>query len=231
MADSTTGDKKAEKQYSEQELERLFAEAGKKGAILALLHFDAYGKDKEVIQGALIDLVSRVTKEPGVIYCRGEVEEVLEKEVPASEGVAEKTGEGETRVGGAPGEDKAEEGKTVGKEEIVPGAAGKPLAKEYSTFTEVKVLFSSLSRAVSLCLKYAPVGIEVLEPKELKLKTEEIQNLMLDASSMSQQYTNFYMQKLLKGEEFEEFQRHLKERAERGKAYLEKAERQAGNEG
>ncbi|MBU1197790.1 hypothetical protein KJ765_04755 [Candidatus Micrarchaeota archaeon] len=175
--------KDPEKQYTEREVENMFKEAGKRGAILVLLHFDAYGTDKEIIKQALVDLVGRVTNEAGVIYCRGEIEEVIEKE-----------------------------------------NAGK---KQYSTFTEIKVLFESISRAVSLCMKYAPIAIEVLEPKELKLKANEIQNLMLDASGVSQQFTAFYMEKLLKGEEKEEFQKNLKERAEHGKAALKKAEENA----
>ncbi|MFH1106382.1 MAG: hypothetical protein V1787_00650 [Candidatus Micrarchaeota archaeon] len=169
-----------EKNYTEAELNQLFRDAGKRGAVLALLHFDAYGRDKEVIRQAIVEMVSSVTREPGVIYAKGEVEEVRE------------------------GKDK--DGNT-----------------EFSTYTEVKVLFASLSRALSLCLKYAPVAVEILEPAELKLNAEEIQNIMLDASSISQQYTNFYMKKLLSKEELADFQDHLKKRAEEGRRLLEKA--------
>ncbi len=170
-----------QKKYSEAELQKLFEQAGKKGAILAVLHFDAYGKDKEVVKNAIVELVSRITRESGVIYCYGEVEDVRER--------------------------KDAEGNA-----------------EYSTFTEVKVLFSSISRAVSLCLKYAPIAVEIREPRELKLDQLQVQDLMLDASAMSQQFTNFYMEKMLKGGELKEFQEHLKRRAEEGKRLIGKAE-------
>ena len=169
------------KKYSEAELERLFIEAGKRGAILAVMHFDAYGKSKDVVKQSIVELVSRITKESGVIYCYGEVEDVRERQ-------DEKGG------------------------------------NEYSTYTEVKVLFSSISRAVSLCLKFAPVAVEIQEPNELKLNANEIQNLMLDASAMSQQFTNFYMSKMLKGGELEEFQGNLRKRAEDGRKLMEKAQ-------
>ncbi|MFH1200077.1 MAG: hypothetical protein V1708_03350 [Candidatus Micrarchaeota archaeon] len=172
-----------QKKVSEAELSRLFADAGRRGAILALLHFDAYGKDKEVVRDAIVELVSRITREGGVIYCYGEVEEVRE------------------------GKDK--DGKT-----------------DYSTFTEVKVLFASISRAVSLCFKYAPIAVEILEPKELRLDAEAIQNTMLDASSISQSYTKFFMEKMLKGDEFAQFQEALNKRAAEGKRLVDNARAQ-----
>lgn len=168
------------KEYSEADLDKLFKEAGKRGAVLALLHFDAYGKDGESIKASLVELAGRIQADPAVVYCKGAVEDVYEK--------------------------KLEDGST-----------------EYSTYMEVKTLFENVGQAVSLCLKYAPVSVEVLEPKELKLDSLGIQNLMLDASGISQQYTLYYMQKMLKGGELEDFQRRLKERADRGKEYIKKS--------
>ena len=54
-----------EKQYSQAELDQLFKDAGKRGAIYGLLHFDAYGRDKEVIRNALVELVGRLQAEKG----------------------------------------------------------------------------------------------------------------------------------------------------------------------
>ncbi|HLC47564.1 MAG TPA: hypothetical protein VJI13_00685 [Candidatus Norongarragalinales archaeon] len=164
------------KDFSEKDLEELFEKAGRMGAILALLHFDSYGRDKENVRASLVDLVSRINAEKGVIYCKGEIEEVLETEDEHGRG--------------------------------------------FSTYTEVKVLFSNFDIAVGTCLKYGPLTIEILEPNELKMNREQMQNTLLNASSISQQFTNYFMTKLLKKEDLEEFQSNLKKRVERGKELM-----------
>ncbi|MFH1257603.1 MAG: hypothetical protein ABIG96_02670 [Candidatus Micrarchaeota archaeon] len=169
------------KEYTEKELDGLFEKAGKYGAILALIHFDSYGRDKEVVKASLVDLISRINAEKGVAYCRGEIEEVLETE--------------------------DEKGKA------------------YSTYTEVKVLCSNFDIAIGLALRYGPVAIEVLYPKELKLNTEQMQNTLLSASSISQQFTNYFMSKLLKPDEFADYQENLKKRVEHGKQLMDGAEK------
>ncbi len=144
------------------------------------MHFDAYGRDREVIRNALVELVGRMQAEKGVMYCIGEVEEVLERKLESGE-------------------------------------------SEYSTYTEVKILVSSLSRMVTVCLKYAPVSVEIIEPTSLTVNAEEIQNILLDAAGISQQFTNFYMTKMLTKEELESFQDHLKQRAAKGKDLMDAA--------
>ncbi len=168
------------KEFTEKELEALFEKAGKYGAILALLHFDSFGREKETVRASLVELVGRINNEKGVMYCRAEIEEVLE--------TTDEKGKG------------------------------------YSTYTEVKALFSNFDIAIGVCLKYGPVAIEVLQPKELKLNQEQMQNALLNASSVAQHFTNYFMTKLLKKEDFEEFQSNLKKRIEHGKALLRKAE-------
>ncbi len=69
----------AEKQYTEKDLEDLFKQAAGRGAVLAHLYFDAYGKNKEVVVSSLVEFVDRISKEKGVIYCKGQVEEAVEK--------------------------------------------------------------------------------------------------------------------------------------------------------
>ena len=179
-------DKVDGKKYTEQDLERLFQEAGKKGAVLVNAHFDAHSKDAEAVRAALVDLISRLSNEKNVIYCNGVIEEPLARD--------------------------EEDG-----------------SKMYSTFAEVKVLFANLETAINACMRYAPVAIEVLEPKELKVDAISLQNLLLNASSVSQQYTNFYMQKMLTPKEFNDFQSKLKARVEMGKKKILEAGNKAGD--
>jgi hypothetical protein len=65
------------KDLSERELDSLSEEASKHGAVLAALHFDAQGKDEQAVRDALVDLVSRLSKENGVLYCKGAIEETI----------------------------------------------------------------------------------------------------------------------------------------------------------
>ncbi|MFH1751199.1 MAG: hypothetical protein ABH863_05965 [Candidatus Micrarchaeota archaeon] len=165
-------------EFTEKDLAELFEKAGKLGAVLALLHFDSYGKDKENVRASLVELVSRINAEKGVIYCRGEVEEVLETEDEAG--------------------------------------------KSYTTYTEIKVMFSNFDIAIGTCLKYGPLAVEIIEPNELRMNQEQMQNTLLNASSISQQFTNYFMSKLLKKEDLEEFQKNLEKRVEHGKELMKK---------
>jgi hypothetical protein len=66
--------------YTEADLQRLIGEATKYGAVHALFHLDAHGPDKEKVRALLVDYVAALTKEPGVLYCRGTVEEAIDLE-------------------------------------------------------------------------------------------------------------------------------------------------------
>ncbi len=66
------------KKYTERELDELFDKATKRGAVLATLHFDSHGKDAEAVRSSLVEFVARLTKEKGVLYCKGKVEAAVE---------------------------------------------------------------------------------------------------------------------------------------------------------
>ncbi|HEV8289534.1 MAG TPA: hypothetical protein VGQ00_01105 [Candidatus Norongarragalinales archaeon] len=64
---------------AQKEFEKLVEEAvHRKGAVLASLFFDAHGKDKENVQNALIEFVSQITREKGVLWCKGEIQDAIE---------------------------------------------------------------------------------------------------------------------------------------------------------
>ena len=51
------------------------------GGVLATLYFDMQSEDKEKLQPLMLDLINeRLLKEPGVVYCYGQIEEPLERE-------------------------------------------------------------------------------------------------------------------------------------------------------
>lgn len=86
-----------EKKYASQaEFEKAVSEAVKYGAVHAQLYFDAHAQDEETVRSSLVEFVSRLSNYRGLIYCKGEVLEVLKQERPSQEeGVAqaEKGGE------------------------------------------------------------------------------------------------------------------------------------------
>lgn len=75
LGESTNRDGKV---YSAEDLEKLKAETTKYGAVHALFHLDAHGPDKDKVRALLVDYVGAMTREPGVLYCKGTVEEAIE---------------------------------------------------------------------------------------------------------------------------------------------------------
>ena len=59
-------------------LKELKAEAMEKGGVLAIIYFDAHGKERMAIQNALVEMATRLTKEPGVLFCHSEIDEAIE---------------------------------------------------------------------------------------------------------------------------------------------------------
>jgi len=164
------------KEASEQDLERLFDEACRKGAVLALYHFDAHGSSQEEVSGIMVDFIGRMTNERGILYCKGEIEPPLEKE-------------------------------------------GK-----WSTIAEVKVLGNNLSSLLNLAFKYRPIAVEIQKPREIALKMDEAQSLILDASATAQEYAQYVLENTMTGDELKRFRERMKWRAERGKEILKKAQ-------
>ena len=63
---------------SKDELRHLFEKAVEKGALDTIFHFDAHGADKDAVENAMIDMIARCAKEPGVLYCTGEIDRAIQ---------------------------------------------------------------------------------------------------------------------------------------------------------
>src|SRR3989344_7683063 len=143
-----------EQKYSERDLKNLIEETTRHGAVHAMMYFDAHGKDADAVKGSLVEFVSVLTGEKGVLYCKGEVLEPFKRALPTADENA-----------------KPEEG--------------------YSTSAQVEVLTESFNKMLDICLRFGPVGIEVLDPQEVKLSLEDIHTVLLDASQHAQDYTAY----------------------------------------
>jgi hypothetical protein len=166
--------KKEYAQATERDLDELFKEAARRGAVLATLYFDAHGRTPEFAKNFLVDFISRLTKEPGVLYCKGEIESEIERD-----GV-------------------------------------------YSTCSEVRVLTERLSVLFDIAMRYGPMAVEIAEPKEFKLDVQETQNLVLDVSLMSMEYSRYILEKTMKPEEAAFLRQKMARRAEFGKQLADK---------
>lgn len=63
------------------DLDKVTEEKLLKGGVLAKLYFDMQHAEKERLQPLMLDLINeRLLKEPGVVYCYGQIEEPLERE-------------------------------------------------------------------------------------------------------------------------------------------------------
>ena len=61
-------------------IEQLTNKTIEEGGVLSLLYFDVIGKDKEKVEQLLVDLVTRLNSEKGVLYCVGDIQRAMELE-------------------------------------------------------------------------------------------------------------------------------------------------------
>ncbi len=77
MANEPSNDEPKPK-ISKEELKHLFEKAVDKGALDTIFHFDAHGADKDAVENSMIDMIARCAKEPGVLYCTGEIDRAIQ---------------------------------------------------------------------------------------------------------------------------------------------------------
>ena len=61
-------------------IEQLNEEVIKNGGLLVLMYFDMHGNSPEIVQNSLVDMIAKLTQEPGVVYATGEIEEPIRYE-------------------------------------------------------------------------------------------------------------------------------------------------------
>ncbi len=163
---------------NEAELKHLISEACTKGAIHAKLFIDAHGPEKKPTEDVLVELIASLTKEKGVLFCKGEIESSMETE------------------------------------------------KLYSAFSTIEIVTANFNHLVNIFLKYAPASIELIEPHDkITISAQEAQDILLDASQNTQQYSSFVLQSSMTEEQKADFQERLKRKAEHGAKMREGAEK------
>ncbi len=107
-----------------------------------------------------------------------------------------------------------------------PAEDGSESAPSYSTSSEVKVLADSFATMLHVCFRYAPVGVEIISPQEVRLGLDQSHLALLDASNASQEFSEYLFRHVLKPEDIHVLDEQLVRRAELGKKLAEKAEKQ-----
>ncbi len=111
------------------------------------------------------------------------------------------------------------------------GAVDEPIKIEstnsYSTSAIVTVLFKDIGSLMNVAFNFAPAGIEILRPeKELRMKTKELQSLLLDLAQISLNYSQYILSRVLNKEDYEKVLKEMKNREELGRKVI--SEKQDG---
>lgn len=154
--------------------QELIDEAIAKGAILSVMYFDVHSQKSEDVQPMLVDLISRISREAGIISAVGEVEETIEQQ-----GI-------------------------------------------FTSSAEVTVLARDFGALANIAVRYGPFGIEVIRPDTIKLSLGQAQSLLLNLSSVGQEFAQYVLKKVMTPEERARFEKELAARAEMGRRMMEK---------
>jgi hypothetical protein len=106
------------------------------------------------------------------------------------------------------------------------GAIEEPLERKgvFITSASVTVLFSHFLPLVGIAFKYAPAGVEILKPeREMHFKISDLQNMLMDLSQISVDYSKYILEKVLKPEDMELIKQQIENRVEIGKKIRDSA--------
>lgn len=104
------------------------------------------------------------------------------------------------------------------------GSVEEPLEKDkvFITSATVTMLFDGLPSLVNIAFNYSPAGVEILKPdKELPVKVNELQSIILELSQISFNYSKYVLEKVLKPEELNNIKKQIDARAELGKKFMQ----------
>jgi len=65
---------------SNKSVDEVNEEVVRKGGLLTVIYFDIHGNSPEIIQNSMVDMLTRLTHEPGVVYATGSIDEPIEFE-------------------------------------------------------------------------------------------------------------------------------------------------------
>lgn len=97
--------------------------------------------------------------------------------------------------------------------------------KSYSTNAVVTCLFKDIGSMINISFNFAPAGVEIIKPeKELRIKTNELQSLLLDIANVSINYSQYILSRVLSKDDYDKVMEDIKNREDLGKRLAEKKE-------
>lgn len=105
------------------------------------------------------------------------------------------------------------------------GAIEEPLEFEglYSTSATVTILLENMRSAIMVVFRYAPVGIELIQPiRAISMKASDVQGMLMDISQTADNYSRYILQSVLTEEQRQNLNKDILKRAEHGKQLIEK---------
>ena len=120
----------------------------------------------------------------------------------------------------------------ISKEQGVVSCVGEidePLETDgmWSSSAEVTLLSRDFSSLANICIRYGPIGIEVVRPDRITMDLGEAQRVLLNVSQIGQEFANYVISKVMTDEEKAEFNKKMAAKAEIGKRIMEKKGDQA----
>lgn len=92
----------------------------------------------------------------------------------------------------------------------------------YSTSAMVTVLFESLRHSAVVAFRYAPAGIELINPsKGINLDPSNIQGLLMDLSQISNDYSAYILQNVLTVEQRAQLGSSIEDRIKHGQTLMD----------
>ncbi len=104
------------------------------------------------------------------------------------------------------------------------GAIEEPLEIEgmFTTSATVTVLFENVRSAITMVFRYAPVGIEMMQPtKDMNLKPSEVQSILMDISQTASNYSKYILQNVMSDEQRTSLAKDIDSRTEEGKRHMQ----------
>ncbi len=92
----------------------------------------------------------------------------------------------------------------------------------HSTYAQGRILAKDLESFLNICMKYAPMGVEIIKPHKMNVDAGTLQRLFLNAASFSYNFTEMYLKKTLTDADKIEYGKKMKMREEMGKKLLDK---------
>jgi hypothetical protein len=101
---------------------------------------------------------------------------------------------------------------------------------EYSAAAKITILTKNFMALSRICENYGPIGIEILKPHEITLKSHEAQAVLLNHIQMISNLLREIVEKTMTPEERKRLAKILDAKAERGKELMQKDKEERSEE-